>query len=163
MKNMVSDYIHSLIWTGILTPHQFPTPVPDTGRTVIIWGSHMVRMAARWAASLDTSTEPVILATPGWVATPADIGALLNGLSKVRPNNKDTVVMDLLSNNVYMGSDEWGIPTKLVKLPSDNRYHVLGELQVAPEKVLRKILLECEPIFEACKEALVLFMVPFPR
>jgi hypothetical protein len=71
-------------------------------------------------------------------------------------------MVDLLSNSVYMGTDELGLPTRPVR-HEDGIYHVEGELQVAPESVLRKTVNMCIPLLEHCQGSNLVFLLPFPR
>ena len=62
-----------------------------------------------------------------------------------------------------MGTDENGIPSRPVRLAEDGNYHIVGELQVAPESALRKTIRDCQPIFEAVSVAKKIVLLPFPR
>ncbi len=46
-------------------------------------------------------------------------------------SKKDTVVLDLLSNVAFMGTDEDGLPSEAIRA-EEGRYHVVGSLTVAP-------------------------------
>ena len=72
------------------------------------------------------------------MATGPNIEKVASELGSCNIKEADTVVMDLLSNSVYMGSDESGLPVRPSKSPSDGLYHVPGDLQVAPESMLKK-------------------------
>lgn len=137
-----------------------PVPCIDSGRVIVIGGSHMVRVAAE----LDgIGCQVANLAVSGWVATQQNIEETTLRLGSLEPCGADIVLMDILSNSIYMGSDENGFPTKPVKLNKDRKYHVVGDLQIAPEKVIQKILIECGGLLEAVKDAGIMFLSPFPR
>ena len=86
----------------------------------------------------------VNLAAPGWRPEKDKIAKTLKSLSEAKIGPNDTVILDLLSNSTYMGSDESGMPTPPCK--EDGRYHVLSNLQIAPGTVLNKILCDCRPL-----------------
>jgi hypothetical protein len=138
---------------------QDPSPLHDTGRTVLVGSSHMKRIADH----MSTMTDIVDLSVPGWTAEKESISALDAELKKLQITGGDTVVVDLLSNSTYMGTDDDGIPARPVRSAEDGKYHVLGELQIAPESALRKTLKDCQPIFDAMKEAKKIVVLPFPR
>ncbi len=62
---------------------------------------------------------------------------LANKLKKLSLGNRDTVVLDLLSNCAFMGTDSAGLPTEAVRA-EDGRYHVIGCLTVAPISCIKK-------------------------
>ena len=135
-----------------------PIVVHDKGRLVIVGASHMNKVCRE----IVTDHEVVNLAEPGWVPEPESVSELVGELNRLKVKESDTVVLDLLSNSVYMGSDASGMPAKVEKM-KDGRYHLLGDLQICPESVLKRILRDCGQIFEAIKPAKKILMVPFPR
>ena len=46
----------------------------------------------------------------------------------------DTVVIDSMSNSAYLGKDEDGLPIPAEKSDEDGRYHLFGDLQLAPPR-----------------------------
>jgi uncharacterized membrane protein YgcG len=137
-----------------------PAPGLTMGRMVLIGASHMRRTAV---ALESAGVEVIDLSTPGWTPTSENIASLTLQLNGVKIQPTDTVFLDLMSNTAYMGSDEMGIPVRPVRLPSDNRYHITGELQVAPVMAFKKVLSDCEPVLKAAGAANCLLVVPFPR
>ncbi len=49
----------------------------------------------------------------------------------------DTVVMDLLSNTAYLGTNEDGVPLSAQR-PGDGTYHIIGTLTTAPPTTIKK-------------------------
>jgi hypothetical protein len=78
------------------------------------------------------------------------------------PGENDVVVLDLLSNLAFMGTDMDGLPTPAVR-SGDGKYHILGSLTTAPPTVLKKTLELCVPLAAAAKGARVVLVCPIPR
>ena len=136
-----------------------PPPCHDQSRTVLFGSSHVKRLAGHMA----DDAKVIDLSVPGWTANKDAIGLIANELKELALTGEDTVVLDLLSNSSYMGTDDSGIPSRPVKLAEDKTYHIVGELQVAPESAFRKIIRDCQPIFEAVSCAKKIALLPFPR
>jgi hypothetical protein len=51
----------------------------------------------------------------------------------------DTVVIDSMSNTAFLGTDEDGLPIPAEKSVGDGRYHLNGDLQLAPPPLCLQI------------------------
>jgi hypothetical protein len=96
----------------------------DGGRTVLIGASHMCRTA-------EQLPECISLAMPGFKPTPESLREIERKVRKIDPDERDLVVMDLISNVAYMGTDEDGLPSPPVR-SGDGTYHITGSLTTAP-------------------------------
>ncbi len=56
------------------------------------------------------------------------------------------MLLDLLSNVAFMGTDESGLPTEA--MAEDGRYHVIGSLATVPPSVTKKNLAMRVPLVE---------------
>ena len=74
----------------------------------------------------------VDLTSRGWTPKPGKIEKLCETLEKLNLTEIDTVVIDPMSNSAYLGTDEDGLPIPAEKSDEDGRYHLLGDLQLAP-------------------------------
>ncbi len=106
--------------------------------------------------------ETVSLAYQGFRPREPMISDLANKLRNLKLNSRDTVVLDLLSNSAFMGSDTYGLPTEAVRA-EDGRYHIIGSLSVAPISCAKKALLTCSPLAEALRDTGVVLLSPVPR
>jgi hypothetical protein len=86
---------------GAVTPEKANLP----GRLIIVGASHMARMASF------LPQETIVLATPGFKATQATVPQLTSKLAGLSINRDDRVVLDLLSNSAFMGTDADGLPS----------------------------------------------------
>jgi hypothetical protein len=134
------------------------TPADSTGinRFIVIGASHMTRMSE----FLPPSTT--ILAYPGFRPEQSKIAELCEDLSRGCTGKQDVVILDLLSNMAFMGSDLEGLPTPAVRA-GDGRYHIMGALTTAPPTALKKALEICNPLAQAVKENKVVLVCPIPR
>jgi hypothetical protein len=134
------------------------TPAHPLGsnRTYVIGASHMTRTAEHMPLST------ISLAFPGFRPDRVGVEKLSASLSGGNPGENDVVVMDLLSNLAFMGTDMDGLPTPAIK-SGDGRYHILGSLTTAPPTVLKKTLELCVPLANAAKGAKVVLVCPIPR
>jgi hypothetical protein len=80
----------------------------------------------------------VDLTSSSWTPKPGKIEKLCETLEKLNLTEIDTVVIDLMSNSAYLGTDEDGLPIPAEKSDEDGRYHLLGDLQQAPPPLLSK-------------------------
>jgi hypothetical protein len=46
--------------------------------------------------------------------------------------DQDTIVIDAMSNTAFLVTDQDGLPIPAAKSDKDGRYHLLGDLQLAP-------------------------------
>ncbi len=65
------------------------------------------------------------------------ITEIANKLAELNLNKDDTVVLDLLSNSVFMGTDPSGLPTEALRA-EDGSYHIVASLAIAPASVTKK-------------------------
>ncbi len=134
------------------------TPARDDngGRIIVIGASHLYRTVEYLPATA------VSLATPGFKPTKENVAELEKQIDRLELNNSDTVVLDLLSNTAYMGTDGDGLP-----LPSyregDCSYHVAGTLTTAPPTTLKKTLDICSELGKKLLETRVILVCPTPR
>jgi hypothetical protein len=138
---------------GAVTPEKTSLP----GRLIIVGASHMARMASY------LPQETIVLATPGFKATHATVPQLTSKLAGLSINGDDRIVLDLLSNSAFMGTDAEGLPSPAFA-GEDGTYHIPGSLAVAPPQAIKKILGNCEQIGKICSNAnLVVLVAPIPR
>jgi hypothetical protein len=134
-----------------------PAGTDEPGRLIIVGASHMVRM------SKHLQEKSVILAYPGFRATPQALTQLASRLEEIRPTPDDRLVLDLLSNSIFMGTDVDGLPTASVQ-GEGGTYHIPGSLTVAPVPVTKKILANCSQIGKLCSTVKhVTLISPIPR
>ncbi len=81
----------------------------------------------------------VDLTSSGWTPKPGKIEKLCETLQKLNLTEIDTVVIDPMSNSAYLGTDEDGLPIPSDKSDEDGRYHLLGDLQLAPPLCVQKL------------------------
>ena len=75
---------------------------------------------------------------------------------------KDILYIDLFSNSIFMGSDDFGMPVPAFK-NSSGTYHMTGCLEVAPEAFLRKrFSLVCR-VLEEAGTATIICALALPR
>jgi hypothetical protein len=93
--------------------------------------------------------KAVILAYPGFRATPQALTQLASRLEEIRLTPKDRLVLDLLSNSTFMGTDLDGLPTASMQ---------------GPVPVTKKILANCSQIGKLCSTVKhVTLISPIPR
>jgi hypothetical protein len=129
----------------------------QSGRIVFIGASHMRRILASDALK----NENVVDDLPRWTPD-ADIAqSIIKKLEILKLNENDCVVMDLFSNDVYIGTDGKGFGSPPFK--DQEGWHVEGALDVAPLKALRIIAKMAADLCGASGSAKVLMMLPLPR
>jgi hypothetical protein len=127
-----------------------------TGQVIIVGASHMCRMAEF------VPMNYILLAYPGFRTKREGIDSVAEKLKSLVITENDTVILDLVSNVAFMGTDKDGLPTPSIK-GGDGKYHVPGVLTTAPPTTLKKNLEGCNAIAEIIKMANVILMCPTPR
>ncbi len=125
-------------------------------RTVLVGASHMTRLAE------EMGIDTVNLAFPGFRPKGKMVDDLADKLLGLKLGKKDTVVVDLLSNIVFMGTDNDGLPAE-ARRAEDGRYHVIGSLTIAPPSLTKKVLAGCSKIADALKETGTVLVSLIPR
>jgi hypothetical protein len=68
-----------------------------------------------------------------------------------------------MSNFAYLGTDEDGLPIPAEKSDEDGRYHLYGDLQLAPPSAFKNCLKHMEKMLAFVGDAKVVFVIPLPR
>ena len=87
----------------------FAQPKIDSCATSVVGSSHAGKLSALVSASLETK----FLKLPSQSQTPDAAEDLVDKLSQLGLIKDDIVYLDLLSNLVYLGTDQDGIPKKM--------------------------------------------------
>jgi hypothetical protein len=83
-------------------------------------------------------------------------------LQKLKLTEIDTVVIDSMSNTAFLGTDEDGLPIPSEKSAVDGRYHLNGDLQLAPPSAFKSLMKLVEKIISNTGGAKILLTVPLP-
>ena len=95
--------------------------------------SHTDEIAALTRHSGKTEYIPL----PGQLLSAISVSSLEAKHTALNLGERDILYLDLYSNNVYMGSDKFGMPVPAFKNSSVS-YHMSGCLETTPEAFLRK-------------------------
>jgi hypothetical protein len=68
-----------------------------------------------------------------------------------------------MSNSAYQGKDEDGLHIPAEKSHEDGRYHLYGDLQLAPPSAFKNCLKQMEKMLAFVGGAKVVFVIPLPR
>ncbi len=90
-------------------------------------------------AAAENGHMVVDLTSSGWTPKPGKIEKLCETLEKLNLTEFDTVVIDPMSNSAYLGTDEDGLPIPAEKSDEDGRYHLYGDLQLAPPSAFKTV------------------------
>jgi hypothetical protein len=138
-----------------------PSPTAhNTGRTVFIGGSNLGRIAK---AATENGHMIVDLTVKGWIPKSGKIGKLCETLKKLNLTEMDTVVLDSMSNTAFLGTDEDSLPIPVEKSEEDGRYHLNGDLQLAPPSAFKSTMKLMDIIISNTGEAKIMLTVPLPR
>jgi hypothetical protein len=94
---------------------------------------------------------------------PGKIEKLCETLEKLNLTEFDTVVIDSMLNSAHVGTDEDGLPIPAEKSDEDGRYHLYGNLQLAPPSAFKNCLKHMEKMLAFVGDAKVVFVIPLPR
>jgi hypothetical protein len=82
----------------------------------------------------------VDLTVKGWIPKSGKRGKLCKTLKKLNLTEIDTMVIDSMSNTAFLGSDDDGLPIPAEKSEEDRRYHLSGDLQLAPPSAFKSTM-----------------------
>jgi hypothetical protein len=127
------------------------------GHIILIGASHMMRLAEHLLPCT------VNLAIPGFKATTVATMQIAQKLKSLNPGPDDILILDLLSNTAFMGTDEDGLPSP--SFPGgDGTHHIPGSLTVAPTAAVKKVLANSHEIAKlAAVVRSVAIIIPIPR
>jgi hypothetical protein len=131
----------------------------NCGRIFATGASHVSRIVGGLVA-LDM--EVINMSKPCWTASKDSIAKIETKLKAYGYNNTDTILMDLLSNNIFCGTDPDGNPKDSVK-NTDGKWHIEGDLVFRPRSVIKKTLNLCADLFRNDKPHNLVVMSPVPR
>ncbi len=101
----------------------------NASQTVFIVASNLGKIAKAAAENVHLVVD---LTNSGWTPKPGKIEKLCETLEKLNLREFDTVVINPMSNSAYLGTDEDGLPIPVEKSDEGGRYHMYGDLQLAP-------------------------------
>ena len=130
----------------------------EVKRLVVIGSSHAGKLSPLLTASLETQ----FLKLPSQSQTQDAAEDLADRLREFQLSKEDIVYLDLLSNQVYLGTDVDGNSTDPHK-DRQNRWHITGSLVPATKPRLRRILERMVAIRDACGAAKIICGLPTPR
>ncbi len=125
-------------------------------RLILVGGSHMCKTHKY------LPKEMINLSTPGFVAAPAASTQVAETLREYCPGSGDVIIMDLLSNSAFCGTDGNGLPLPPFR-GEDGTYHVQGMLVASPPSMIKKALQSFNKIAELVKDSLCVLVAPTPR
>ena len=137
-----------------------PLDEPEIKKLIMVGGSHTSRLLALVSASFET----ICFKLPNQSQTNAEqnILQLASELAKLGLAKEDCVYIDALSSQLFMGSNEDGLPTEPER-DGEGKWHITGSLVAAPKPRLKKILQQLTPLREACGDETLVCSLPLGR
>ena len=108
-------------------------------------GSNLGKIAK---AAAEKGSLVVDLTASGWSPKPGNIKKIAEILKNLDLKPCDTIVIDAMANSAYFGTDENGLPMPPAKSGEDGRYHMIGDLQLAPTAVFKANFKQIETLLE---------------
>ena len=137
---------------------------PD--QILLVGASHSRHLSAYF----DMVGVPVTcVSIPGWRATVGKAEAMKKlveeAVAGIPPDckYKTVAIFQLLDNTVYMTRTEEGGLMPCRKEAGSNKYHVDGEVMLAPKELLKNSINICTPIIRAVGDIAKIILVPLPR
>ena len=127
-------------------------------KLVMMGGSHTAKIAALTRHS--GTTEYIQL--PGQLLSAEFVGNLEEKVGLLNLGEGDILYMDLYSNTIYMGSDEFGMPVPAFKSLTGT-YHMAGCVETAPEAFLRKRFSLVKNLLHLVGNCTIICVLPLPR
>ena len=140
--------------------HGSSLPTAELGgcKLVMVGGLHTAKISALSRHSGSAEYIPL----PGQPLSSDTVTNLEEKIGLYSLGEKDILYIDLFSNSIFMGSDDFGMPVPAFK-NSSGTYHMTGCLEVAPEAFLRKrFSLVCR-VLEEAGTATIICALALPR
>ncbi len=129
-------------------------PTARKGRVIFIGVSNSANIVAK----ADNRATHLL---PRWKPTYDVVALLATRLDGQGIGGDETVVLDLLSNTILMGSNETGMPAYPYK--DSTGYHMPGNMEDAPTSVLKATIKQAKPILAAvAKGGKIILVAPLP-
>jgi hypothetical protein len=106
--------------------------------------------------------DNITFAFLGFRPTEKIILEMTEKLSELNLSKEYSVVLDLLSNVVFMGTDEDGLLSEAIRA-EDGSYHVVSSLTIAPPSLTKKIMSCCTGLANVLKGTGTVLIWPVPR
>ena len=108
--------------------------------------------------------KPIVkLPLGGWTAKPANVEKTISELNALKMNENDMLVINLMANAAFMGTNDDSLPILATKAAVDGRYHLEGNLQATPSAVFKNATKEVAKMIEAPGGARTFLFTPLPR
>jgi hypothetical protein len=129
---------------------------------VIIGGSNARLLSD---AFNDLGKEVITLATGGWCVSKENVDGLLPKLRELLDGLDPSVpvIIWCLDNSAFKALNQNGDLTSVTRLPTDKKFHVIGDLTVTPFCLLSNIMKEMDRIVLACGQRRVYILEVVPR
>ena len=127
-------------------------------RVFVIGASHLKRVVGGLAQN---NIDVIDLSRAGWIANDQNLAELATKLTMYNISDQDVVLIDLLSNSIFCGTDSKGNLLDPVKI--DDTWHIPGDLTFAPKTVVKAILNEATRVLFGGVGPDLIAMLPVPR
>ena len=145
----------------LLLPSSSPTSTASADTAIIIGGSNAERLASALA---NLGLESETITNGGWSLKTDDVTHILPLLESLNVTVAASapVIIYGMDNGCFMAADKDGIQTNIGRL-KDGKYHVIGELSVAPDVALAAAIANLKRLIAQCGERRIFVITPLGR
>ncbi len=129
---------------------------------ILLGGSNCQRLHSTFA-EMGVSVETISSAI--WTINPTALNICLNALTPLLARSDPSIPIVLwgLENICYRSENEEGNLVRITRDPKDKKFHVIGDLVVAPFGLLQTAMRELKRLLAACADREVWIMEVLPR
>jgi hypothetical protein len=98
---------------------------------------------------------------PRWATDGSALDSVADMLVTAELGENDTIVLDLFSNMIFSGSDDFGNPQPAFK--EGGKFHLSGYVDISPTPKVRRMAANASKLAETASPAKVIFVLPLPR
>jgi hypothetical protein len=99
----------------------------------------------------------------GWTPKSGNMENLAEKLRKLRLKTNDRMVIEPMANCAFLGTSDEGLPIPPAKSDEDGRYHLIGDLQLAPIAAFKSICKLLERNLADIGPVKIYLLIPIPR
>jgi hypothetical protein len=141
--------------SSALEGKEFESP---KGRVFVVGASHLKRVVG---GLVNHNFDVIDLSRAGWVANETSLTEVASKLEIYQMAEQDVVLIDLLSNSVFCGTDSKG--NLLDPEKNNGIWHIPGDLAFTPKTVLKAILNDATRLLFTGTRPELIAMIPVPR
>jgi hypothetical protein len=130
----------------------------NTGRVFLVGSSHLHRIATSPAAA---KIPKLVSDMPRWATDGSSLSSVAEMLGTAEIRENDLIILDLFSNMIFSGSDDFGNLQPAFK--EGGKFHLTEYVDISPTPKVRQMAASSGKLAESAGHGKIVFVLPLPR